>query len=423
MNRPLLSILCLLASSISGIAGDWPQWRGPDRTDVSKETGLLKSWPKDGPKLLWTCSDGGLGYAGPAIVGDRLYTMGAKDESEFVYALDVSSGKEVWACELGKLFQNGWGNGPRGTPTIDGKNLYALGGQGELCCVEIATGKKLWHSNLEKDLGGKMMSGWGRTESLLVDGDVVVCTPGGSKGTIAALDKNSGKVVWRSSKLTDAAAYSSLIIAEADGVKQYVTLTGNAVVGVSAKDGTLLWRHPKAEYRTAVIPTAIYHDGHVYATTGYGAGCDLLKLSTDSGGTKAEKIYSNKKMVNHHGGVVLVGENLFGYSDNERGWVCQNFKSGEIVWKEGRKLGKGSVTFADGRLYCYSEGDGTVALIEASGSGWKEQGRFKIPQQTTKRSQRGKIWTHPVVANGKLYLRDQDLIFCFDIKDQASASR
>jgi outer membrane protein assembly factor BamB len=430
--RTLLALgICLCAPVAPAGAADWPQWRGPTRTDVSEETGLLKTWPKEGPRLLWTDSNAGVGYSGPAVVGDRLYTMGARDGTEYLLALDTNTGKELWACQIAPIFKEGHGSGPRGTPAVDGALLYGIGGQGELVCVETATGKLRWHVNLRKDLGGEMMSGWGYTESPLIDGDRVVCTPGGAQGTLASLDKRTGKVIWRSKELKDKATYSSAIVAEVGGVRQFIQMTYassreqlGGIAGVAANDGRLLWYLPRQGYRTAVIPTPIFDNNHVYVTAGYGAGCDLITLSPDSkGGTKAEKVYTNKNMVNHHGGVVLVGEHLYGYSDNERGWICQEFKSGKIVWSEKKKLGKGSVTYADGNLYCYAESDGTLALIEASPEGWKESGRFKIPQESKARTPSGRTWTHPVVANGRLYLRDQDLFFCFDVKDRAISAR
>ncbi len=317
---------------------------------------------------------------------------------------------------MGPIFTEGHGNGPRGTPTVDGSLLYCIGGQGELVCVDTVTGERRWHSNLRRDLGGKMMSGWGYTESPLVDGDKVVCTPGGSQGTLAALDKNTGKVLWRSKDFTDPAAYSSVVVATLFGIRQYVQMTGQSVAGVAADDGRLLWRFERAS-RTAAIPTPIVHDNLVYVSSGYGVGCALVKLSPGSNGLlQCEQVYANKNMVNHHGGVVLSGDYLYGYSDG-KGWVCQNLQTGGLVWQEKNKLGKGSLTYADGHLYCYSEDVGTAVLIEATPDGWKERGRLPIPRESNLRSASGKFWTHPVVVNGRLYLRDQDLLFCFDIKD------
>jgi len=416
MNTRTLPPLLAALLAVSAVrADDWPQWRGPDRTEISKERGLLKDWPADGPKLLWTYADAGNAYSSPAVVGNRLYTMGTEGNSDVVLALDTKSSKKVWSSKVSGLFRQNKGNGPRGTPTVEGDALYALDGQGELVCLAVADGTKRWHVNLKNDLGGQMMSSWGYSESPLIDGNQLICTPGGSRGTLAALDKTSGKVIWRSEGLTDAAGYSSPIAVNFGGTRQYIQLTAKGVAGVAAKDGKLLWRYEQRYFRTAVVPTPIFHDGYVYITSGYRAGCDLLKLTGDSAnGFKAEKVYANTNMVNHHGGVVLYEGHVYGYSDG-KGWVCQDFKSGKIVWSERSKLGKGSLTCADGKLYCYSEGNGTVVLIDATPKGWQEHCRFKIPRQS-EIGQSGRVWTHPVVANGRLYLRDQDLIFCYDIR-------
>jgi outer membrane protein assembly factor BamB len=429
-TRLLFLFACLPALALPAVTAapapseapryDWPQWRGPDRTDVSKETGLLQDWPAGGPKLLWTCDEAGTGFSGPSVVGDRLFSMGADEQTEYVFCLDVKNGKKLWSAPAGPRLENGWGDGPRCTPTVDGNRVYALAGKGNLVCLGLSKGDKAWEKNLPKDLGGGV-PGWGYCESPLVDGDKVVVTPGGAKGTVAALDKKSGDVLWRSKGFTDGAHYSSLVIGNAGGIKQYVQMTGMSVAGVAADDGRLLWRWQySSQNLTAAIPTPVVQDDLVYSTAGYGAGCRLLKVVRDGESKeKAEEVYANKDMTNLHGGVVKVGEYLYGYSEGG-GWTCQDFKTGKAVWK-GNKLGRGSLTCADGRLYLYSEGDGTCVLIEPSPDGWKEHGRFKIPRQTGLKRKSGHIWTHPVVANGRLYLRDQDLIFAFDVKAGAGA--
>ena len=406
------TILFLLATGV--FAADWPGWRGADRTDISKETGLLKTWPQGGPKLLWTFDQAGIGYAGPAVVGDVLYTMGADEKNEYLYALDLKTRKKAWHTEIGPMLTNGYGDGPRGTPTVDGDLIYCESGVGNIVCVAKASGKTLWTVSLTKDLGG-VVPRWGYTESPLVDGDRVIVSPGGDKGGVAALSKKDGKLEWQCTDLHDPAAYSSPIVAEVSGVRQYIQVTMKGIAGVSAEDGKLLWYHPKKEFATAVIPTPIYKDGYVYFTAGYGAGCELLKLTPDGGKFKVEKVYANKNMVNHHGGVILIGDYLYGFSDGKN-WVCQNFKTGDIVWSD-KSLEKGSLTCADGHLYCYGQKNGECVLIDASPKGWHERGRLKIPRQTMIRSSKGGIWTHPVVAQGKLFLRDQDLIFCYDVKE------
>ena len=427
-TRLLFLLACLPALALPTVTAaptpsevprfDWPQWRGPDRSDVSKETGLLKEWPKDGPKLLWTCEDAGTGFSGPSVVGDRLFSMGADEQSEYVFALDVHNGKKVWSTAVGNRLHNGWGDGPRCTPTADGGRVYALSGEGNLVCLDAAKGDKVWAKSLTSDLGGGL-PGWGYCESPLVDDDKVVVTPGGAKGAVAALDKKTGDVRWRSKEFTDGAQYSSLVIGNAGKIRQYVQMTGSSVAGVAADDGRLLWRFA-CDNPTAAIPTPIVQDDLVYSTSGYKAGCRLVKVTRDGDGKEqAEEVYANDDMSNHHGGVVKVGDYLYGHSDNNGSWMCQEFKTGKVVWKS-NKLGKGSLTCADGMLYLYSEGDGTCALVEASPSDWKEHSRFKIPRQTKLNRKGGHIWTHPVVANGRLYLRDQDLIFAFDVKAAAS---
>jgi outer membrane protein assembly factor BamB len=416
---------CFAALAGLAVAADWPQWQGPDRNNISADTGLLQNWPEGGPKLLWSYEKAGVGYSGPAVVGDRLYTLGAEDGKEWLYALDVQTGKKLWATPVGPMFQNGYGSGPRSTPTVDGQLVYAIGGQGNLICVQADSGKRVWLARLKEDLGGVMMSGWGYSESPLVDGDKVVCTPGGKRGAVAALNKKTGEVLWRSTRYTDSAAYSSLVISEAGGVRQYVQMTGQSLAGVAAKDGRLLWRFERTS-RTAAVPTPICHKDFVYASSGYGAGCTLLKISGQGNELSAEEVYSNKNMVNHHGGVVLFEDHVYGYSDG-KGWVCQDFKSGELVWQERNKLEKGSLIHADGRLYCYGEKDGTLVLIEASPKGWMEHGRFRIPQPSKlprpPNRRQNNVWTHPVVANGRLYLRDQEMLFCYDIKANGNKSQ
>lgn len=431
-TRSLLAITaCLGFLSLSALAADWPQWRGPDRTDISTETGLRKSWPQQGPPLLWTFTDAGVGYSGLTIVGGKLFTMGSRNEKEFVICLDAKTGKETWAAPIGPVFTfngNSWGDGPRATPTVNDGLVYALGGQGELVCVEAATGKEVWRKNMFKDLQGQGSefggTFWGYSWSPLVDGDQVICVPGGPQGTLAALEKKNGKVLWQSKELTSPAVYSSPLVAEINGVRQYIQMTEKGAAGVAAKDGQLLWSYDhKPAYNDVLIPTPLFHDNQVYLTAGMGdgIGSDLIKLSPSGTKFKAARVYFNKIMKNRLGGVVLVDGCVYGYSE-QRGWVCQDFKTGKSNWEK-KSLGAGSVTCADGHLYCYGEDDGVVALVEVNPKEWKETGRFAIPRKSTLLAVNGKIWTHPVVADGRLYLRDQELIFCYDVNDHAEGGR
>ena len=408
--NPLVAVLALASVTPALLANnfDWPQWRGPDRSDVSKESGLLKAWPEGGPKRVWLYENAGNGYSGPAVSKGKLFTLGTRDGNEILLVLDAATGKEVLAAKIGAILDNDWGDGPRGTPTVDGDRVYAMSGRGYLVCMKIADGKILWEVSMTK-LGGERPK-WGYTESILVDDQQIVCTPGGSKGAVAALDKMSGKVRWQSKEFTEPAHYSSIVPAQINGTAQYIQRTEKSVVGISPREGKLLWE-TSFPGRTAVIPTPVVRGNEVYVTAGYGAGCKLVRIGP---GNEVTLVYENKVMKNHHGGTVLVGEHLYGYSD-ENGWTCQDFSTGEALWKH-RGLGKGAIGYADGMLYCVEESSGNVVLAEASPKGWSEKGRFKLNPQTKIRSARGRIWTHPVVSNGKLYLRDQDLIYCYDVK-------
>ena len=423
--RLLLLLVAWASAAAAARAADWPQWRGPDRTDVSRETGLLPAWPDDGPKLLWVFRDAGAGYSGPAVIGQTLYTMGADSKTEYLYALDGKTLRKEWSTEVGPVHIDGHGDGPRGTPTVDGDRIYALGAQGELVCVERDGGSVIWRKNLKKDLGGEMWSEWGYSESPLADGDQLVCTPGGARGAVAALDKKTGEVRWRSKEWNDKAAYSSVMATDAGGVRQYVQMTGESVAGVAADDGRVLWSY-RRNSATGPVPTPIVDGDFVYVTSGYTAGCLLLRLTANGRNMSCDKVYKNKNLVNHHGGVLLTGGCVYGYDDS-KGLVCQDFKTGEVVWaqKDSPALwdrdrgiyGKMSLTCADGELYCYGEESGDVLLVDATPKGLNANGHFTIPERTKLKRKSGRIWTHPVVANGRLYLRDQDLIFCYDVKD------
>ena len=408
MKPNFLTSLCVFTSlSFTALAADWPQWRGPNRDDHSPDTGIAKSWPEGGPKQVWLNKDVGLGYASFSIVGDQLFTLGLRGDTEFLLAVDAKSGKELWATELGPILKNGWGDGPRGTPTVESGRVFAMSGNGFVVCANAADGKTVWKVGMADFGGGK--PGWGYTESVLVDGDRVICTPGGKQGTLLALDKATGKKVWQSAEWTDGAQYSSPVVATINQTRQYVQLTQQHVAGIEAASGKVLWKSDW-QGKTAVIPTPIVSGNSVYIASGYGVGCKLVTIDAEN---KTSDAWVTTTMVNHHGGVILVGENLFGYSD-KGGWTCQSLKTGEALWVS-KALGKGAVHFVDGMLVCLEESSGTVVLAEASTKEWKEHGRFKLAPQTTQRNPKGKIWTHPVVLNGKLYLRDQELLSCYDV--------
>ncbi len=414
-----IAFSALLTSMISQPApaatAEWSQWRGPNRDGKSPETGLLKEWPAGGPRLVWKSTNLGGGYGSISASGDQLFTTGDKEGDCYVMALGVTDGKLLWQTKLGKAGAPGWGGfaGPRGTPTVAGGLVVAVDQWGDLICVEAATGKEQWRKEFEKDFGGKRPE-WGFAESPLVDGNRVIITPGGSEGAMVALNLKTGETLWRSKGFTDNAQYSSAMIGVIGGVRQYVQLTMENLVGVAADDGRVLWQ-AKRKGATAVIPDPITDGNQIYVSSGYGTGCNLFKISEGSP-FSAEQKYANKVMVNHHGGVVKVGDSVYGYSDG-KGWTCQNFQTGEATWADKDKLKKGSIAFADGMLYCREEAGnsktakGTVVLLEATPKGFDEKGRFDPPDRSDKNS-----WAHPVIAGGKLYLRDQEVLLCYDVK-------
>jgi len=389
---------------------DWPQWRGPGRDGICAETGLLKQWPSGGPRLVWKANGLGTGFATVSVVGDHIFTTGQSSESSSVVAINVGTGKLIWSAKLGRSSSPGGYSGPRSEPGVVDGSVYALGQSGELISVDIATGNEKWRKEYVKDFGGTEPQ-WGFSEAPLLDGDKIIITPGGRDGTLAALDRKTGAVLWRSKSWTDLAHYSSPIVAEIGGVRQYIQLTAESVAGVGAADGRLLWRAPRRG-QTAVIPTPICHDGSVYVTSGYGVGCNLFKIAGNEGKFSASQVYANKVMVNHHGGVIHVGDFVYGYSDG-KGWTCQDFKSGEPRWQEKDKLGKGAILYADGNFYLREQDKGTVALIEADPKGYKEHGRFEQPSRSSEQA-----WPHLVISAGRLYLRDQDVLLCYDIKER-----
>lgn len=397
---------------------DWPKFRGAKQDGISPEVGVLREWPAGGPKLLWTYDEAGAGYTSCSIVGGVLFTLGTRGDKLMAMALNAEKGAELWTSELGvddqEAYMAGWGQGPRGTPTYDDGKLYILGPKGDLYCVDAKGGKVLWSQDLRKDYSGEGGK-WGYSESPLVDENRVVVAPGGDKASIVALDKNSGMPLWQSGiKGAGQAEYATIVAAELDGRPQYVKLFQQLLVGVNPSDGQLLWQSDWPGGRTAVIPTPIVEGSHVYITSGYGAGSKLVEVE----GGKATDVWSSKEMKNHHGGVIKIGDYLYGFSDGA-GLICQSWKTGDLVWNEKGEQGelqKGSVHAVDGLLICVNERDGMVSLVEANPEKFVKKGQFKLEPQSRIRSPKGMIWTHPLVLNGKLYLRDQEYIHCYDVK-------
>jgi outer membrane protein assembly factor BamB len=423
MNVPALAALSLLAVAATRVEaqGDWPQFRGPNRDGRSTESGLLQQWPAGGPKLAWQMSGLGGGYSSVSVQNGRLFTMGDQGGDQFVIAVSLDSKAVLWKTRIGPAWTQDTYAGPRGTPTADGELVYALGTEGDLLAMEAANGKVRWKKNLPSDFGGYMMSGWKWSESPLVDGDRLVVTPGVSGALMVCLEKATGKEIWRSkagpmgTAGKDGAGYSSIVISNGAGVKQYVQLTGRGVVGVRASDGKFLWNYNKVANDVANISTPLVSGDFVFAATGYQTGSGLVKLEKSGETVTATEQYflDGKTFQNHHGGMVLIGGHIYGGQGHRMGLpICVELTTGRKVWGgDIRNDGKGSaaVAYADNHLIFRYE-SGLVLLIEATPAGYKEKGKFEIPGASPLN------WPYPAVAHGKLFLRDQDRLLVYDIK-------
>lgn len=403
------------------LAEDWPGWRGPRRDGKSTETGLLTAWPAGGPMLAWKAGGLGGGFSSVSIAGDRIFTMADRGENQFLIALERESGKELWAQRIGPSWEDEYG-GPRGTPTVDGDAVYAISTEGSVICAAVADGAIRWQRSMTRDFGGQMMSQWKFAESPLVDGDRVLFTPGIFGATIAAVDKRTGKNIWQAETSrglplgSNGAAYSSIVVTNGGGVRQYVQLTGRGLIGVRASDGKTLWNYNRIANDVANVSTPVVHGDYVFASTAYGTGAALLKLSPNGDGVKAEEAYflEPKVFQNHHGGFVLHNGHIYaGHGHNNGLPICLELATGKVKWggdfrvEEGR--GSAAVTFADGRLY-FRYHNGVMKLIEATPERFKETGSFQIPDV------RHPSWSHPVVHGGRLYLREQNTLYCYRIK-------
>jgi outer membrane protein assembly factor BamB len=428
-------ILALLrTSAVAQASFDWPQWQGPDRNAISKERGLLQIWPENGPLLAWKAKGIGSGVGGVAISKGRIYTTGDLDGEAWGFALKEANGELIWKARIGRDGEIGTMQsppGPRGTPTVDGDRLYILSQFGELVCY-TTEGKEVWRTDLVKNHGG-IVPAFGYAESVLVDGEKLICSPGAPDAALVALNKMTGKTIWRSQVPTRGGAssggpvgriigprnrgpesganYASMIAIDFEGQRQYVQFTAKTIGGFSASNGKLLWQYdPLAAHITCSTP--IYQDGLVFGSSVYEGGGGAVKLSKSADGkVKATKVYFTNHMRNHHGGMIVVDGALYGSAGgNEGGFlVCLDFKTGQVLWRE-RRAPKGSLALADGRLYLRAE-SGAMILIEPNREKYIERGRFEQPERA-----REQAWTHPVIANGKLYVRDQDLLLCYDVK-------
>jgi len=395
--------ILVLSLAGSAFAVDWSQWRGPARDGKSTETGLLRKWPEAGPRQVWRAQGLGQGYSSVTISAGKVYTLGQRDDIQYVMAFEEATGKKLWEVANGKAYRERRGDGPRSVPTVEGNQLWAFSADGTLACLNSQTGKKIWSLNVTEKFGASVPH-WGYSESPLIDGDRLILVAGGPGASVVALNKNTGAVFWKSQ--SEEAAYSSAILAQMGAVKQVIVFTSSSVLGLRADNGERLWGYDKVANRTANVATPIFHNNHVFVSSDYGTGCALLKLTPNGG---AQEVYFNTDMKNHHATSVLVGDMLYGFSSSIL--TAMKFQTGEVAWRD-RSVGKGSLTFADGLLFLLSEG-GVVGLAEASPTGYKELARFTLPNRSERPT-----WAHPVVSNGRLYVRDQDNLYSYEVRQK-----
>ena len=396
-------VLCLSAGVSNRAIDDWPQWRGRNRDGVSAERGLLKSWPQGGPRVVWTAKGAGDGYSSFSVAGGKVFTLGARGGTEYVMAFDEATGRKVWEVANGARFNNDRGDGPRGTPTVRDGQVYAYGASGDLSVLDAASGRVLWKINVLKQFGGSNIT-WGLSESPLVLSDRILVNAGGRNASVVAISRKDGSVLWRSQN--DEPGYSSAVLHEFGGVPQAIFFTATRGIAVDTRDGRLLWSYDRAANRTANAATPIARGNKVFFSSDYGTGAALLDVKAAGNIASATEVYFTREMRNHHSSSVLVGDYLYGFSGNIL--TAMLFDTGKVAWRD-RSVGKGSVVFADERLYLFSE-NGVVGLAEANPSAYREHGRFQI--------QTGSLptWSHPVVANGKLFIRDQDTIYAYNVR-------
>ncbi len=426
--RFAITTTLVAALSLSPLAAtDWPQWRGPNRDGRSPATGLLQSWPEAGPPLAWRAAGLGAGYSSIAVVGERIYTLGDLEDGQYALALNRKDGSPIWKTKIGPVWEDRF-LGSRSTPTVDGDHIYVMSTEGVVKCLKASDGTEVWSRSLPGDFGSHLMQAmgttdWKYTESPLVDGDRVIVTPGITDAALVALNKKTGEEIWRSaigrlgSLGAYGAAYSSVVVSNGAGVKHYVQFIGRGVIGVEAESGKFLWGYNRVANDIANIATPIVHGDYVFASSGYGTGSALLKLSADGeGGVKAEEVYfiEPDTMQNHHGGLILHDGYVYTGTGHNKGFpLAVRFEDGEVAWGPERNQGQSSaaITYADGRIY-FRYQDGRMILVEATPEGYREHGTFEIPEV------RHESWSHPVIADGMLYLREQDNLFVYDVRAQ-----
>jgi outer membrane protein assembly factor BamB len=412
-RRVWLTVLGSVLTAALGTAqtpapAEWSQWRGPNRDGISAETGLLEEWPAGGPPLVWQGAGAGTGYSSFSTSGGRLYTIGARDDVEYVMAFDRASGRKLWETANGRRFRNDRGDGPRSTPTTEGPFVYAFGGTGELTCLDAETGRKVWAVNAVKQFGG-VTPYWGYSESPLIVGDRIVFNAGGRRASIVAVNKTDGKVLWQ--QHGDEAGYSSPMLLRTGSLQQVVFFTASRGLAVDPRDGRLLWAYDRANNSTANIATPVVKGNKVFFSSDYGTGAALVDVRAAGNFATANEVYFTREMRNHHASSVLVGTHLYGF--NSSILTAMAFDSGTVAWRN-RSVGKGSLIYADDRLYLYSE-NGVVGLADASPTEYRERGRFQLKIGNSE------AWSHPIIASGLLILRDQDRVYAYDVREKGGS--
>ncbi len=410
--RPVVTTFALVLAvtiAVSASAADsWPVFHGLDGSNQSPDTGLLKEWPEGGPKLVWQADGLGDGYSSVSVANGVVYTSGNVDETTTITAFDMD-GKVVWQAENGGAWTKDF-PGTRGTPTIDGDRVYHESPSGNVICLNAKNGEKIWALNILDEFEGENII-WALSESLILDGDRLICCPFGKKASMVALDKMTGDVVWAAESTGDKAGYGTPVLVEYHGLRMLLTMNQKAVVGVDADSGKLLFRHSHETKYDVNVLIPVFRDGQVFVSSGYGSGSQLIQLTVDGKNVSAEQVWETKALDNHHGGVILLDGHIYGTNAKQK-WVCLDWKTGEAKWSE-KGIGKGSVTFADGLLYGFNESEKkrTVGLIKPSPEAYELISEFQIPE-----GGKGHSWAHPVVIGGRLYLRHGDLLFVYDVK-------
>lgn len=407
----IFRIIVIVSVASMLFADDWPQWRGKNRDGKSSETNLLAEWPDGGPALIWSYEGLGAGYSSMTISDGVIFTTGEIDEQEAVYALDLD-GKLLWKTAYGPRWEDSF-EAMRSTPTIDGDYIYVVSGMGKVVCMDRKKGKIIWSADPVEKFSAEYHR-WGIAESPLIVDDKIICTPGGEDATLVALDKLTGKLIWQASGLSDEANYCSPILIERGGKKIIATMVSEHFIGIDSKDGNVLWKDSFDDYQDDpkdINPVSpLYYNGSIYTTSGYDDGGALYDLSED--GLSITRRWIDKTLDVHHGGVVLVNGYLYGsnwISNSKGNWVCLEWTTGKVMYDE-EWMNKGSIIYADGMLYCYTEKKGEVGLVKANPKKFDLISHFKLPLGS------GQRWAHPAISDGRLYIRRGEALMVYDIK-------